>query len=264
MEAIVVIYDPNGGYAYGGGYFNSQAGALTSNSTAVGKAGYGFVTNYFKGATYPKGETQFEFKVGEFEFNALNFEYMVIAGAKAQMRGTGKIIGGQSGINFILTVTDGQLDGSGVDKIRMKIFNKNTGEIYYDNQPGASDVSNPVMPVQENSTIVISGTATTTPTVSNQTNVMAEEEVTAGTESLQVKAFPNPSHSSFNLSAISNDKEEKIMIQVVDILGRIVETRSMNADQTIQVGEKFRPGVYLVKFIQGRQVRQLKLVKSRN
>ena len=28
LEAIVVIFDPNGGNAYGGGYFNSPAGAF--------------------------------------------------------------------------------------------------------------------------------------------------------------------------------------------------------------------------------------------
>ena len=83
--------------------------------------------NYFKNSTNPKGETQFEFKVGEFEFNALNFEYLVINNAMAQFKGTGKIIGGQSGIGFTMTVIDGQLDGSGIDKIRMKIYNKNNG-----------------------------------------------------------------------------------------------------------------------------------------
>nr|MBA2501191.1 hypothetical protein [Chitinophagaceae bacterium] len=79
LEAIVVIYDPNGGNTYGGGYYNSPAGALKSNSLVTGKATYGFAMNYFKNSTNPKGETQFEFKVGDFEFNALNFEYLVIS-----------------------------------------------------------------------------------------------------------------------------------------------------------------------------------------
>jgi hypothetical protein len=65
LDAIVVIYDPNGGNTYGGGYFESPAGALRSNPTATGKASYGFAMNYFKNSTNPKGETQFEFKVGD-------------------------------------------------------------------------------------------------------------------------------------------------------------------------------------------------------
>ena len=75
------------------GWFPSPAGALAGNSSAEGKASYGFAVNY-KNAARPKGETQFEFKVGDFEFNALNFDYLAINGAKAQFRGTGKIVGG--------------------------------------------------------------------------------------------------------------------------------------------------------------------------
>ena len=97
MDAIVVIYDPNGGNAFGGGWFTSPAGALKADASATGKASYGFAVNYANPAK-PKGETQFEFKVGNFEFNALNFDYLAIGGAKAQFRGTGKIIGAQSGI----------------------------------------------------------------------------------------------------------------------------------------------------------------------
>jgi hypothetical protein len=74
LDAIVVIYDPNGGTVYGGGWFNSPAGALTNNPSATGKASYGFAVNY-KNAVKPTGETQFGFKVGSFEFNAVNFDW---------------------------------------------------------------------------------------------------------------------------------------------------------------------------------------------
>jgi hypothetical protein len=46
----------------GGGWFASPAGALSASPAATGKVSYGFQSNYYKGATYPKGETQFEFK----------------------------------------------------------------------------------------------------------------------------------------------------------------------------------------------------------
>jgi hypothetical protein len=60
MEAIVVIYDPNGGYTYEGGWFASPAGALKSVAAATGKANFGYALNHFKGAASPKGERQFE------------------------------------------------------------------------------------------------------------------------------------------------------------------------------------------------------------
>jgi hypothetical protein len=259
VEEIIVIYDPNGGYAYGGGYFNSPAGALKSNPTATGKVSYGFAMNYFKNATLPKGETQFEFKIGDFEYNAVNFDYLSISGAKAQFKGTGKIVGGQSGINFIMTVIDGDLDGTGIDKVRMKIYNKNTGQIYYDNQPGASDAANPIAAVGLNSSIVVQNTA-----ITSTQKEMITEEVTQNVKELEVKAMPNPSNNNFTLKVRSNNLKDKIVMQVIDMYGRVIEIRNVAAEQTIRLGDKYSAGTYIVRFIQGDDHKQLRLVKLSN
>lgn len=261
LEAIVVIYDPNGGHTYGGGYFDSPAGALIPDASATGKASYGFAMNYFKNSTYPKGETQFEFKVGDFEFNALNFDYLVISSSVAQFKGTGKIIGGQSGVGFTMTVVDGQLDGSGVDKLRMKVYNKNNGAIIYDNQPGASDAALPTTPVGTNSTVVISGV--TSSLTSANTGQKEEMEIKAREVSngLDVIAFPNPSANNFTIDVKANSITEKITMQVIDMHGRIIETRNVNGNSLIRFGERYNPGTYFVRIIQGKEHKEIKLVK---
>jgi uncharacterized delta-60 repeat protein len=259
LEAIVVIYDPNGGNTYGGGYYNSPAGALKSKPLATGKASYGFAMDYFKNSTNPKGETQFEFKVGDFEFNALNFEYLVISNSMAQFKGTGKIIGGQSGIGFTMTVVDGQLDGSGIDKIRMKIYNKNTGAVIYDNQPGASDTALPTQAVGPNSVIVVqsnNGNALST-TTSRQ---IAEESKSI--DDLEVRVNPNPASTYFNVTIKSNNTKEKIALQVFDQYGRSIEVRShIPNGATIRVGNLYRPGAYYIRVLQGMQHKEIKLIK---
>jgi uncharacterized repeat protein (TIGR01451 family) len=261
LEAIVVIYDPNGGHTYGGGYFDSPAGALTSDPSATGKASYGFAMNYFKNSTYPKGETQFEFKVGDFEFNALNFDYLVISSSMAQFKGTGKIIGGQSGIGFTMTVVDGQLDGTGADKIRMKIYNKNNGSIIYDNQSGASDAALPTQAVGSNSTIVISGTNSSL-TKSGNTSENAAPEVNAERVpiNMDILAFPNPSANNFSIMVQAGAKE-KLSMQVTDMYGRIIETRSVIANSLVRFGDQYRPGTYFVRILHGNWHKVLKLVK---
>jgi hypothetical protein len=256
IDATVVIYDPNGGHAFGGGWYNSPQGALVNNPTATGKVSFGFAVNY-RNAAKPKGETQFEFKVGSFEFNALNFEYLSVSNSKAQFRGTGKIIGGQSGVNFIMTVSDGALDGSGVDKIRMKIF-KN-GQVYYDNQGGASDADNPTTAVGANSIIYIQGT----PVNSLITNAAQKEnpEETVLEKNLDAFAFPNPSNQQFTISINSNDFKEKITMQIIDMYGRVIESRNVNAGSFVKFGEKYNTGTYFVRVMQGKEVKELKLVK---
>lgn len=233
LDAVIVVYDPNGGYTYGGGYFNSPIGALLSDLNTSGEASYGFTINYYKNATLPKGETQFEFKVGSFEFNALNFDYLVISNSMAQFKGTGKIIGGQSGVGFTMTVTDGQLDGTGIDKIRMKIYNKNNGRIIYDNQPGASEAALPTQAVAANSTIVIGGgvkqssfTNSEIPVVSLEPNVF--------TGNLEAGAFPNPHKGTFSLS-VQSPKAGKMTIEYFTVTGARVHI----VEQQVKAHEQF-------------------------
>ena len=265
LDAIVVIYDPNGGNAFGGGWYQSPAGALLSNSSATGKASFGFAVNYANPAK-PKGETQFEFKVGNFEFNALNFDYLAIGGAKAQFRGTGKIIGGQSGIGFIMTVKDGALDGSGVDKIRMKIYNRNTQQVYYDNQPGASDADDPLTVVGNNSTVVIQNSQAINPqaiTTSSATKEIPQDvRKIVTSENLQLLAYPNPSSQDFSIQLTTPDPSTKLQLQVYDQNGKMLEKReNITPGSIIKLGQEYRPGIYYLRVTQGGKSKEAKLIK---
>ncbi len=160
-----------------------------------------------------------------------------------------------------MTVVDGQLDGSGVDKIRMKIYNKNNGSIIYDNQPGASDAALPTQAVGANSIVVISGSnANLTSTNTNQKGEMeaSAPEVANG---LDVVAFPNPTASIFNITVRGNAKNDKITMQVVDMYGRVIETRNVNANSLIKFGDRYNPGTYFVRILQGKEHKEIKLVK---
>lgn len=254
LDAFVVVYDPNGGYTYGGGNFYSAPGALRINPESTGDVSYGFTVNYYKGAKLPKGETQFEFKLGDFEFNALNFDYLVINKSMAQFRGTGKIIGGQSGVGFTMTVIDGQLDGSGVDKIRMKIFNKNTGEVIYDNQPGAGDAELPRQPVGANSVIVIGGGTKSSSAATSELPVVQIER-NLHTDRLEAGAFPNPHNGTFTLK-VQSPKTGKMTIEYFTVTGaRIYQfEQQVKAHEQIMIpntGFKFSGTIFYKVSIDG-------------
>ncbi|HEY0751918.1 MAG TPA: hypothetical protein VGD26_12225, partial [Chitinophagaceae bacterium] len=116
--------------------------------------------------------------------------------------------------SFIMTVTDGQLDGTGIDKVRMKIFNKNTGQIYYDSQPGASDAADPTTPVGENSEVVIAGD--NAPVTRSQENVTEETKPLAA--KLSVTAYPNPYRQQFKLT-ITSPVSGMATIEFYNLLG---------------------------------------------
>ena len=71
----------------------------------------------------------------------------MVSGARAQYKGPGKI-NGAGDYGFLLTATDGQINGGGgIDKFRIKIWDiDNSGTVVYDNVVGTSediDAANP-------------------------------------------------------------------------------------------------------------------------
>ena len=136
----VVVYDPAAGFVSGAGWINSPAGALVASPTLAGKATFGFVSKYQRGQTKPSGKTEFHFHATTFDFSSTSYDWLVIAGSRAQYKGTGTV-NGDGSYGFLLTAIDGDTKGnpSGVDKFRIKIWDKSTGNVVYDNVAGASD-----------------------------------------------------------------------------------------------------------------------------
>jgi hypothetical protein len=77
--------------------------------------------------------------VASFNFHSTVYEWLVVSGALAQYKGSGTI-NNSGDYGFLLTATDGQISGGGgTDKFRIKIWNKTTNAIIYDNKFGSSD-----------------------------------------------------------------------------------------------------------------------------
>ena len=150
----VVVYDPEGGFATGGGAIHSPAGAMPSNPTAEGPAQFAFVSKYQKGAQVPTGTTSFRFKAGGLDFNATEYQWLVIAGPRAQYKGKGTV-NGESGYGFFLAAIDGDEGGApGPDKLRVKIWLLATGQVVYDNQTGAAEDALPTTAITNGSIMV--------------------------------------------------------------------------------------------------------------
>ena len=139
FSQYIVVYDPCAGFVTGGGWIESPAGAYTLDTNLTGKASFGFISRYKKGASVPTGQTQFRFSVADLSFHSSEYEWLVIAGARAQYKGSGTI-NGTGNYGFMLTAIDGGLLGDeNSDSFRIKIWDKENGMVVYDNQIGKSD-----------------------------------------------------------------------------------------------------------------------------
>lgn len=135
----IIIYDPSGGFVTGGGWIDSPTDACPPGSIcegATGKATFGFVSKYKKGANVPAGNTEFQFQAGGLNFHSSAYEWLVVnqEGTNAQFKGEGLMNGGLAAngnaYKFMLWATDGS-----PDTFRIKIWweDGSSENVVYDN-----------------------------------------------------------------------------------------------------------------------------------
>jgi len=79
-----------------------------------------------------------------------------------------------------------------------------------------------------------------------------------------VRVMPNPTSNYFTL-ALKSESYEKFKISVTDVSGRLMEQRpDVPANSTLQLGNKYRPGVYIAEIYQGKNKVVLRLIKEGN
>ncbi|MFN2303643.1 MAG: PKD domain-containing protein, partial [Anaerolineales bacterium] len=144
----LVIFDPSSGFVTGGGWIISPPGAYTADPSLTGKASFGFVSKYKKGANLPTGNTEFQFKVGGLNFKSTVYDWLVIAGKKAMFKGVGTINGAGS-YGFMISAIDDT-----VDKFRIKIWELESESVVYDNQLGSAEDADPSMVIEGGSIVI--------------------------------------------------------------------------------------------------------------
>jgi len=106
----VVVYDASAGFVTGGGWIDSPAGAYFADPNLAGKATFGFVSKYRKGATVPTGNTAFEFAAGGLHLQSTSYEWLVVTGSDyARFKGTGTI-NGMGDYKFMVWAGDDEPD----------------------------------------------------------------------------------------------------------------------------------------------------------
>jgi len=82
-------------------------------------------------------------------------------------------------------------------------------------------------------------------------------------ESLQkfdLKILPNPTTTEFNIQLLSPSKE-LASIKIMDLQGRVIQKLKTKSFDKINVGNNFKPGVYLIEVKQGSQKMTYRAVK---
>jgi hypothetical protein len=77
---------------------------------------------------------------------------------------------------------------------------------------------------------------------------------------IEVKVFPNPTTSTFNLQATDGVSKE-IKVNIMDLQGRIIKTFMTTTNQTSNFGSELKAGVYMVEVLNSVEKKVLRVVK---
>ena len=237
----VVIYDPDGGFVTGGGWIQSPPGSYTADPGYTGKATFGLVAQYKKGAYIPTGNT--EFKIGNLKFKSTSYEWLVIAGDKVKYKGKGTI-DGAGDYGFQLSAIDGDMNGLS-DMFRIKIWDEANGGVICDSQRGYADDSDVATQLGGGQITIHEGNK------NKKSNFPAVSAPNIEWWNLETTVYPNPFNSvlKIDLGLDLGDIQEKYSIRVMNLNGVIVFT-----EEIVDLGhrrlefdlDKVSPGMYIV------------------
>jgi hypothetical protein len=85
------------------------------------------------------------------------------------------------------------------------------------------------------------------------------EIATPKSTELMVKVYPNPSRGAFKIALEGNGKDTKAKIR--DLRGLVLKTLTINTNQTIELGNDLKPGIYFLEVNEGNKTKTVRLVK---
>jgi uncharacterized delta-60 repeat protein len=143
VPGVVVISLRIGGIT-GSGVLNGPPFAVAIAAAPAGQVRFRISAKYAGNRTVPQGAAVFRFQATHRTFHATALDWLVVSGDTAWYQGSGTINGAGS-YGFLVAASTG---GSRAGKVRIRIWDKATGAVVYDSQPGAPFNAVPATPIR--------------------------------------------------------------------------------------------------------------------
>jgi hypothetical protein len=287
-NTVITVYQPTGDFITGGGFIVPTSSIGYKSSDPGKKANFGFNVKFNKTGKNLQGNMNIIFR--KTESDGLVHVYQIKANAM-QSLGVNASNPNRQTAEYVSKVTLKDLTAP----ITSDLYTGGNKFLYVkmvDNgEPGRNDSISFVLLTGDYDPTIVSNIIWSSNWVMNRTqmmnltggNLLVHSGFNLGSVSnltltrqvpsmpvtevstFNLKAYPNPSTSQFTVNVQSSNREEKIQVRVMDLNGRVVELfNNLSANQSLQIGANYRPGMYIVEMIQGNERKQLKLIKQPN
>jgi peroxiredoxin family protein len=78
--------------------------------------------------------------------------------------------------------------------------------------------------------------------------------------SMEVKVYPNPTTSQFNVQVKSSGTEEAV-VRVLDLTGRFIKSVKVSSNSNVNLGSDLKAGAYMLEVKQGKEVKTVRVMK---
>jgi hypothetical protein len=129
----VVVISLNVGGITGSGVIDGPPFAIAVAAAPAGRVRFQLAAQYAGNRTVPQGKTVLQFQAAHRVFRSTALDWLVVSGNTAWYQGTGTI-NSAGAYGFLVAASSG---GGGAGKVRIRIWDKATGAVVYDTQPGA-------------------------------------------------------------------------------------------------------------------------------
>jgi hypothetical protein len=84
--------------------------------------------------------------------------------------------------------------------------------------------------------------------------------MTTTSSTMDVKVFPNPTTSAFNLQ-VRNTGSKDVKVNIMDLQGRVIKSFITSTFQINNIGHELIAGVYMVEVLNGEEKKVVRVVK---
>jgi hypothetical protein len=78
--------------------------------------------------------------------------------------------------------------------------------------------------------------------------------------SMEVKVYPNPTTTQFNVQVKSSGTEEAV-VRVLDVTGRFIKSVKVSSNSNVNLGADLKAGAYMLEVRQGKEVKTVRVMK---
>ena len=274
VATTITIARPGSDFVTGGGYLVNANSTGTIAGTAGLKTNFGFNMQYNKSGANLKGQCNIIVRSGgriyQIKSNAVNtlVVYSTTAsGTQAYFNtkanysditdpNTPISLGGN--MDLTVKMNDVSQGGQG-DQVSVVLMNPNTSELAFSSK--WDGVQTVLQNLGGGNVSVRSTPSSAAPTAAPaMTLAPAGEQLKISPVPFDVRVAGNPSATHFDLQFSGSN--EPINLVIADITGKVMEARqNLQAGTSVRVGDKLMTGIYFLQAVQGRNKKQIKLVK---